>query len=192
MAIPDGPLAYQSPHEPVALSETERMLLVMCGAGINGWNTGMEHTSAGEADAGCNYPVRLLGRTYPSGAAIYASELIFTDDDGTYLTQLRDLDPQDILDGKPPSDLAALFDRVKQHCVKLAPQRVTVPAQPPHTSAHNLWNANKPGTTLFVPVIDLTQQMMDLMAVYLGMGFTPFDPQNNRVCGDLERFMRTG
>jgi len=94
MKIPDGPLAYESPHEPVALSETERMLLVMCGAGINGWNTGMEHTSAGEADTGCNYPVRLLGRTYPSGASIYASELIFTDDDGTYLTQLRDLDPQ--------------------------------------------------------------------------------------------------
>jgi hypothetical protein len=192
MKIPDGPLAYQSQHQPVALNETERMLLVMCGAGISGWNTGMEHTSAGDPDTGCNYPVRLLGRTYPSGAAIYASELIFTDDDGTYLTQLRDLDPQDILDGKQPADLAALFDRVKRHCVKLAPERATVPAQPPHTSAHNLWNANKPGTTLFVPVIDLTQQMMDLMAVYLGMGFTPFDPQNGRVCGDLERFMRMG
>ena len=152
----------------------------------------MEHTSAGQADTGCNYPVRLLGRTYPSGAAIYASELIFTDDDGTYLTQLRDLDPQDILEGKQPSDLAGLFARVKQHCVKLAPGRVTVPAQPPHTSAHNLWNANKPGTTLFAPVLDLTQQMMDLMAVYLGMGFTPFDPQNSRVCGDLDRFIKKG
>jgi hypothetical protein len=152
----------------------------------------MEHTSAGEADTGCNYPMRLLGRTYPSGAGIYASELIFTDDDGTYLTQLRDLDPQEILGGKQPADMAALFDSVKQHCVKLAPGRVTVPAEPPHTSAHNLWNANKAGTTLFVPVIDLTQQMMDLMAVYLGMGFTPFDPQNGRVCGDLDRFMRSG
>jgi len=74
--------------------------------------------------------------------------------------------------------------------VRLAPERVTVPAEPPHTSAHNLWNANKPGTTLFVPVIHLTQQMMDLLAVYLGMGFTPFDPQNGRVCGDLDRFVR--
>ena len=41
-------------------------------------------------------------------------------------------------------------------------------------------------------MIDLTQQMMDLMAVYLGMGFTPFDPQNGRVCGDLDPFMRSG
>src|SRR6202162_5569119 len=83
MKIPDGPLAYESPHEPVALSETERMLLVMCGAGINGWNTGMEHTSAGEADTGCNYPGRLLGRTYPSGASIYASRGISPASGGT-------------------------------------------------------------------------------------------------------------
>src|SRR5581483_2714876 len=192
MTIPDGPLAYQSSHPPLALSETERMLLVLCGAGINGWNTGMEHTAAGEPDTGCNYPVRLLGSTFPSGAAIYASELIFSDDDGTWLTRLRDLDADDLLGGQAPTDFAALLNRVKQHCVQLAPGRVTVPAQPPHTSAHNLWNANKPGTTLFAPVIDLTQQMMDLMAVYLGMGFTPFDPQNGRVCGNLDRFIRAG
>jgi hypothetical protein len=192
MKIPDGPLAYESKHPPVALSETERMLLLMCGAGINGWNTGMEHTAAGEPDTGCNYPVRLLGRTYPSGASIYASEMIFTDDEGTYLTQFRDLDPQEILGTNQPTDFAALFEGVKRHCVKLASGRTSVPAQPPHTSAHNLWNANKPGTTLFAPIIDLTQQMMDLMAVYLGMGFTPFDPQNGRVCGDLDRFIRMG
>lgn len=192
MGIPDGPLAYQSREAPVGLSETERMLLLLCGAGINGWNTGMEHTAAGEPDSGCNYPVRLLGRTYPSGAAIYASEIIFTDDDGTYLTQLRDLDPQDLLANDAPLELGAILGRMKRHCVMLSPGRTTVPAQPPHTSAHNLWNANKPGTTLFVPVIDLTQQMMDLLAVYLGMGFTPFDPQNGRVCGNLDRFVRAG
>jgi|YelNatPaOPRAMG01_1025707.scaffolds.fasta_scaffold08630_8 hypothetical protein len=192
MTIPDGPLAYRSSEPPVPLSEIERMLLVLCGTGISGWNTGIEHTTAGQPDTGCNYPMRLLGRTFPSGASIYASELIFTDDEGTYLTRLRDLDPQTLLEGQPVTDLSALVERVKRHCVRLSPARVTVPTDPPHTSAHNVWNANKPGTTLFAPVIDLTQQMMDLMAVYLGMGFTPFDPQNGRVCGNLERFVRRG
>lgn len=192
MKIPDGPLAYESRHAPVGLSETERMLLVLFGAGINGWNTGMEHTVAGEPDTGCNYPVRLSGRTYQSAAAIYASELIFTDDDGTYLTRFRDLDPRDLLADDKPTDLGAILGRVKEHCVQLAPGRVTVPAQSPHTSAHNLWNANKPGTTVFAPVIDQTTQMMDFLAVYLGMGFTPFDPLNGRVCGNLDRFVATG
>lgn len=192
MTIPDGPLAYRSSEAPIPLSETERMLLVLCGAGISGWNTGIEHTTAGQTDTGCNYPMRLLGRTFPSGASIYASELIFTDDDGTYLTQLRDVDAQTLLDRKPAVDLSALIQRIRRHCVQLSPTRVTVPADPPHTSAHNVWNANKAGTTLFAPIIDLSQQLMDLMAVYLGMGFTPFDPQNGRVCGDLDRFFRMG
>jgi hypothetical protein len=101
MTIPDGPLAYRSSEPPVPLSEIERMLLVLCGTGISGWNTGIEHTTAGQPDTGCNYPMRLLGRTFPSGASIYASELIFTDDEGTYLTRLRDLDPQTLLEGQP-------------------------------------------------------------------------------------------
>ena len=191
MAIPDGPLAYQSTHPAVPLNDLERTVLILCGAGISGWNTGMEHTSAGEADTGCSYPVRFLGRTYPSGAGIYASELIFTDDSGTYLTKYRDLDPEAFarpLQGEP-GELIAL---VKEHCVKLSDGRATVPAKVPHTSAHNHWNANKPGSTLFAPVIDLSEQMFDLLAVYLGMGFTPFDPKNNRVCGDLEPYAKKG
>src|SRR5690606_8132321 len=89
MEIPDGPTAYRSGHEPVPLSELERTLLLLCGAGISGWNTGIEHSSSG----GCNYPLRYVGRTFASAAAVHSSELIVTDDSGTYITQLRDLDP---------------------------------------------------------------------------------------------------
>jgi hypothetical protein len=191
MTIPDGPLAYESKAAPIPLNDLERTILILCGAGINGWNTSMEHTAAGAPDTGCNYPVRLLGRTFPSGAGIYASELTFTDDSGTFLTRFRDLDPTAVgrLEDTTP---AKLIEFVKQHCVKLADGRVTVPVKAPHTSAHNLWNANKPGTTVFAPVIDLSEQMFDLLAVYMGMGFTPFDPHQNRICGNLEPWIGRG
>ncbi len=192
MTIPDGPLAYQSKLEPVALSELERTLLVLCGCGISGWNTGMEHTAAGEADTGCNYPLRLIGRTYPSGAGIHASELIVSDDSATYLTQFRDLDAHRLAEFSQAGDLPAMAERVRRHCVKLADGRVTVPVKPPHTSAHNLWNANKPGTTLFAPILDMTQQMLDFLAVYMGMGFTPYDGGAQRLCGNLEPFFKDG
>jgi len=192
MTVPDGPLAYQSKQAPIPLNDLERTLLILCGAGISGWNTGMEHTAAGAPDTGCNYPVRLIGRTYPSGAAIHASELIFTDDSGTFLTQFRDLDAQSLSEFGQAGDLAPMIERARRHCVKLADGRVEVPAKPPHTSAHNLWNANKPGTTLFAPVLDMTQQMLDLLAVYMGMGFTPYDAVNQRVCGDLDRYIKSG
>lgn len=191
MTIPDGPLAYESKLAPVPLNDLERALLVLCGAGISGWNTGMEHTAAGVPDTGCNYPVRLLGRTYPSGAGIYATELIFTDDSGTFLTRLRDLDPAEfdrLGDGEP----AQLIDFVKRNCVKLADGRTEAPVRIPHISAHNLWNANKPGTTVFAPVIDLSEQMFDLLAVYMGMGFTPYDPKFDRICGDLRPWIERG
>src|SRR5271170_5314217 len=120
MTIPDGPLAFESRQKPIPLNELERTILILCGSGISGWNTGMEHTAAGEADTGCNYPVRLIGRTYPSGAGIYASELIFTDDSGTYMTQFRDLDAQRLAEFGEAGDLTGMIERVRSHCVKLA------------------------------------------------------------------------
>ena len=38
--VPDGPLAYKSRHEPLALSELERLLVLMSVSGNTGWHTG--------------------------------------------------------------------------------------------------------------------------------------------------------
>jgi hypothetical protein len=94
MSIPDGPFAYTSQQESIPLHDLERTLLVLCGTGVSGWHFGIEQTSSGDPEKGCNYPLRLTGRTSPSSAGMEASELIFTDDSGTYMTQFRDLDPE--------------------------------------------------------------------------------------------------
>jgi hypothetical protein len=91
MSIPDGPLAYTSKHEPLPLTSQEVTLLVLCGAGVSGWSLGIEHTAWGQPEKGCNYPIRLIGRTAASIAGTGTSELIFTNDTGTYITQFRDL-----------------------------------------------------------------------------------------------------
>jgi hypothetical protein len=47
--IPDGPLAYRSGHEPVPLSELERMLVLGAMGGTTGWHfsiTGTLSTSS--------------------------------------------------------------------------------------------------------------------------------------------------
>ena len=62
MSIPDGPLAYASSQPPLPLTDLERTLLVLCGAGVSGWHLGMEHTATSDPHHGCNYPVRLTGR----------------------------------------------------------------------------------------------------------------------------------
>jgi hypothetical protein len=192
MSIPNGPLAYQSLHRPLPLSDLERTVLVLCGAGVSGWHLGMEHTASGDPHLGCNYPVRLTGRVAASAAGIETAELIVSDDSGTFITRFRDLDPARLREFQTASDIGALLDRVQENCVRLGDGRVELPAAAPHMDAHNFWNANRPGTTLFVPVVDLTQQLLEFLAIQMAAGAVPWDPIRNRPCGDLDRFIRSG
>ncbi|MGH7907038.1 MAG: hypothetical protein ACREP6_10450 [Candidatus Binataceae bacterium] len=192
MEIPDGPLAYRSKENPIPLSDLERMILVLCGCGVSGWNTGMEHTASGEPDTGCNYPLRLTGRTSASAAGCLASEMIFMDDSGAWLTRFRDLEPEKWREFSAARDLEKMAAQMRAHCVKLADGRVMVPQKPPHTSPHNVWNANRPGSTLFAPIVDLTQQALNFLAIYLSMGYVLYDAPNGRICGNFERFVKAG
>src|SRR5215216_2393574 len=192
MTIPDGPLAYESSQPPLPLTDLERTLLVLCGASVSGWHLGMEHTTTGDPHRGCNYPVRLTGRVAASAAGIETSELIVTDDAGTFITRFRDLDPTRLRELQTASDLGALLTRVQENCVRLGQGRVELPAATPHMDAHNFWNANRPGTTLFIPIVDLTQQLLEFLAIQMAAGVVPWDPMRNQPCGNLERFIRSG
>jgi hypothetical protein len=192
MTIPDGPLAYASTQSPHPLSDLERTLLVLCGAGISGWHLGMEHTANGAPDTGCNYPVRLTGRVAPSAAGIETAELIVSDDCGTFITRFRDLDPAQLRELQGVTDLGKLVARVDEHCVRLFDGRVELPVAAPHIAAHNHWNTNRPGATLFIPIVDMTQQVLDFLAIFLGGGIMPWDPVRDRPCGDLDQFVASG
>lgn len=191
MDIPDGPLKYRSSSPPQPLTDTERALLVLAAAGVSGWSTGMEHTASGPADPGCNYPVRLPGRTRPSAAGCGASELLVTDDSGTFITQFRDIDPDELATASS-AGIEALPEVVRAHSVHISDSRVEVPRTPPLISPHNIWNANVPGSTLFIPLIDLSQQMLNFTFIYMQSGFLPWDTVADAPCGDQRRAIKSG
>ena len=87
--IPDGPLAYESPHEPVPLTELERMVVLTSMAGTTGWHYSITR-NAHYAGHMANYAAGAAGRTFPSAAGFHTSELFFTDDSGTYFFGTRD------------------------------------------------------------------------------------------------------
>lgn len=192
MAIPNGPLAYTSRHAPVSLGEQERLLLTIIGAGLSGWNLGIPHTSSGSPDAGCNYTVRPVGRTYPSGAATHGSEILITDDSGSYITRFRDLDASAIREFAGASDLDRLVTVLSPHIIKLSPSRIDIPPQWPHVTAHNQWVANKPGTTLFVPIADQVDSFFNFLWTLTGEGCPVQDTRTGRLLGDAEAFIRAG
>jgi hypothetical protein len=163
MEIPGGPLAYKSQHEPVPLSGLEQALLVAAATGVTGWNFGIPFT-INENDRLSDYSLRLTGRTVPSAATICTTELFFTDDTGIYLTRTRDL----------------------------TPERLHLPPEPPHFDEHNIWNSNRPGSTLFMPVGDVGEQLLALLAMYVTNGYTLYDDYSGCLGGKLEPFIRTG
>ncbi len=87
--IPDGPLAYKSRHDPLALTELERLLILTAAGGNTGWHHSITRHDR-YAPHLSNYPAAAGGRTFPSAAGFHTSELFFTDDSGTYIFETRD------------------------------------------------------------------------------------------------------
>ncbi|MGM4893407.1 hypothetical protein AB8A05_28095 [Tardiphaga sp. 538_B7_N1_4] len=184
MSIPDGPLAYTSKLPPQPLSEIERAVLIAVGVGISGWNLGIPHTEVGEPDTGCNYTVRPIGRTFPSGAATHGSEILINDDSGAYITRFRDLDASAIQEYAGVDDLARLAEWLRPHIIKLSDRRIEFPPEYPYVASHNRWVANKPGSTLIIPISDQVESTFNQLWIRTGEGAVVTDPKSGRVLGN--------
>lgn len=193
MEIPSGPLAYKSKSEPLPLSELEQSILIAAATGVTGWNFGipfgpdrpMEHAS---------YSLRLTGRTFPTAGGFGTPAMLFTDDKGTYITNTRDIQPSGISElGEGLSGAAERIMNVcKNNTVKLSDTRLDLPAEPPHMLEPNLWMANAPGSTLFMPIGDASEQMLALMALALSNGNVIMDDDAGKPAGNLQPFISSG
>jgi hypothetical protein len=192
MEIPSGPLAFRSRHEAVPLSELETALLIAAGTGVSGWNFGVPFGPAQPQEHG-RFTQRFTGRTTPTAAGIGTPVLFHTDDRGTYLTNTRDVKPERM------QELASIDDDVdrvlavcREHTVRVGDERLDLPAAPGHMMEPNFWMANAPGSTLFMPMGDVSEQMLGIMAIFLSNGYVIRDDRANRTAGDLAPFVRSG
>ena len=193
MELPSGPLAYTSAAEPVPLSELERSVLIAAGTGVTGWTFGVPF-GPDRPEEHAHYTQRYTGRTAPTAAGIGTPVLFTTDDSGTYLTNTRDRLPERIreFDGERASALEHLVEDCRTHTVQLSERRLDLPAAPPHMLEPNLWMANAPGSTLFMPVGDASEQVLGLMAMALANGNVLVDDIAGRPAGDPTPFIRSG
>lgn len=191
MELPPGPLQFKSRHGPAPLTKEEQAVLVAAGAGVSGWNFGIPYSPATEGRIS-TYTLRYTGRTFPTGAGIGTPELIYTDDDGVYMTRLRDTEPEEIRPVTDAGGLDGAVTSVQRGVVKIKDGRLTVPREPPHTSEHNIWNANVPGSTLFMPVVDLGEYFLALLSTRIQNRVVVYDDRAGRLAGDLEPFVRSG
>jgi hypothetical protein len=192
MEIPSGPLAFRSTQEPIPLSEEERLILIAAATGVSGWSFGVPFGPR-TPESHAEFTVRFTGRTAPTAAGIGAPTLFFTDDDGCSCTSTRDVVPSLMreLDGERPS-LERVLDVCRANTRRVRDGRLDVPSSPPHVLPPNLWWANAPGSTLFMPVGDASEECLGFLALMVRHGVTVVDHETGRPAGDLEPFFRSG
>ncbi len=176
-SIPDGPLAFTSQHDPLPLSELEQMMVLTAAAGNTGWHY-MIMRHARYAPHLSNYSGAAGGRTFPSAAGFHTSEVFFTDDEGVYLFETRDAPAlvERTTDGSP--DLEPILEAHRGRIRKLSEHRLHIPAEEPYMEGHNTWCANRPGSTLLIPVGDIAQHMIAVLCFMLQNGYVIYDDVN--------------
>jgi len=192
MTIPSGPLAFSSKRAPHPLSEVEKAILVAAGTGVSGWNFGVPFGPASPSEHG-QFTQRFTGRTVPTAAGIGTPVLFHTDDNGTWLTDTRDVRPSRLRELEDiEGDTERILAVCREHTVKVGEERLDLPAAPGHMMEPNFWMANAPGTTLFLPVGDVTEQLLGIMSIFLANGYVIRDDLAKRPAGDLSPFVRSG
>ena len=190
MEIPHGPLKYKSQLPPTSLDPFERSMIVAAGLGISGWHHGIPHTT--KQPGLCNYASRYTGRTFPSAAGIGNADMFYTQDDGTYFVTTRvPTDGQNWAETKM-SAAEKLIQTIESHTQKISDERIDPPREAPHYSAHNFWNANVAGSTLFIPVGNVSEQMLAFLFIVAGSGYTVLDENNSSLKTKLKPFVDSG
>jgi hypothetical protein len=194
MEIAQGPLAYRSPYEPVPLTELEEALLLMAGTGLTGLNLADIDPTQG-ADA----LVQWTNRTWPSSCSNHGTELFFTNDHGTYFLDMWRLLPEPgelaTLSGKPiEAQVEWILEHMRRAKVELFPERAKLPTGLPGLFVFNHWNANQPGSSLFLPVSNMTLEYINLLFIYLSPDyrFSIVDEVQGMRSAGLERWIASG
>ncbi len=192
MEIPSGPLAYKSEKEAIPLSETEQMLLVAAATGVSGWNFGVPFGPL-TPNAHAEFTQRFTGRTAPTAAGLGTPALFFTDDTGCYCTLTRDLKPgkmQEFDNGEAAID--HIISVCRDNTIRVQDHRLDLPSAPPHILPPNLWWANKPGSTMFMPVGDAAEICLGIMALMIRHGVMVVDHETGQPAGNLQPFVKSG
>lgn len=183
--IAEGPFRYKSNHPPLPLTEIEEALLVGAGAGFSGLALWDLPTPAA-------YRAR-SGRTFPTTTPGGHTTLFFTNDTGLYVldgrvpaSKLREIETKD--------EREKVLTAYRDHCRQLSKGRLDIPRRVPPYSAHDLWDSNMPGSTLFMPVCDITASLISLIAQFVDSDLRRYAPPSGgwNVVDDRRGFCPAG
>jgi hypothetical protein len=165
----EGPFRYKSAHAPIPLSEIEEALLVGAGAGFSGlafW------------DLPTPPPTLYLGRsgrTFPTTRPGGQTALFFTNDEGLYVLDAN-VAASKLREIETPEERTKLLETYRAQRRELRRGRLDIPRRVPPMSGHDLWDSNQPGSTLFLPVCDVSASLISLIAQFVDPALRRYAP----------------
>jgi hypothetical protein len=196
MHLNGGPLAYRSTRSPQPLSREEEALLAFAACGITGYALAELPYQAGDRPeaGGGNIMTHFVGRTVPSGDAMHDCAVFVLNDRGTWLLRR----PQDFPRPEIPELVQAAQERrflelYERSRVLVADHRVDPPRHWPFVAPFNQYSANVPGSTYFLPVVELTSLYINVMLSFFDDEFAMFavDDHNGYQPAGVARFGRS-
>jgi hypothetical protein len=169
------------------LTELEQMMVLTATGGNTGWHYMITRHDR-YAPHMSNYCGAAGGRTLPSAAGFHTSELFFTDDSGVYFFPTRDAPALVERADDGTFDLEPFLDAHRARIRKLSDKRMNIPPSEPYMEGHNTWCANRPGSTLIIPVGDNAQQFIAILCFYLQNGYCVYNDVHNERIPGIERF----
>jgi len=184
-SMEEGSLKYTSKKQPVPLTDLETAILCWAGSGI----TGLIAADMPTSDVQGSMFTSWAGKTTPYACNVHNMKLFFTDDSGLYV-----YDPKEA--GKPveietEEDWDRIIEYFQRDTKKVADGRFEMIPDALVRVVH--WNTNKPGTTVFMPMIDISEQYLDaISAVFMGEGYRVFDDINGTGSAGLQKWVDDG
>ena len=167
-SVPANGLSHTSTNAPKPLSALEEAVLIVS-TGLTGSVThdGPLQIPSGGNELGTPF-VNALGRSASSPDNSQATTFFMINDEGIFLLKkLEGESALNVLSGLPPdhadwadADWLAAADAVK---VKLYDGRLEFPRQFPYYLGWNKQISNRPGTTIFLPVVDCTRGYINII-----------------------------
>jgi hypothetical protein len=193
-AVRAGHLSYESTQTPVPLSPLEEALLILV-TGVTGFTMPDAPFETPDGQPLLGSPmIEVVGRAASSPDNAQATHFFLLNDAGTYFLR-RPAGPADLLTQAGRLDPDQVLAAAEACKVRLGP-RLDFARSYPAFLGRNAYTSNLPGTTILVPVLDLTRQyingMMYLLSQKDGDRPTFIDDWNFYRLAGVKKWVRSG
>lgn len=181
----EGTLTFSSKNVPVPLNDIETAFLCWAGAGITGIIAGDMPTNDVQGSMFTSW----VGRTTPYACNVHNMKLFLTNDEGLFVYDPKGASkPVEI---ETEDDWEKIETYFKDDTIKISDGRFQMVPDALVRVVH--WNTNRPGTTIFMPILEISEEYLDaVMAVFSGEGYKVFDDIKGQCPAGIKKWIDNG